>query len=242
MFQRPRRQSLSTLQQSQFKIEVRSEVDLANAIIAASTRHQSTVEFNQGFHVEIVEPLRLTTKVLIPLEAAGLTVTSPGKVPITASKTLETLFEVNAPNCTFSNLSVNNTDQQDIGMVFRLKSTARFTQITNVTAAGDQLVGGDPTPPANTNITNCQFGIVAGGTAEPKILLGSLSRAEGNVIPGRLDCTGRETVISGNTVDGITVTGGGVSGVCSIANNILNGNTIDTTGATFGCVISGNVP
>ena len=39
MFERPRRQSLSTLQQSQFKIEVRSEIDLANAITAASTRH-----------------------------------------------------------------------------------------------------------------------------------------------------------------------------------------------------------
>ena len=241
MFQRPRRQSLSTLQQMQFKIEVRTEIDLANAILAASTRYQSAEEFSQGFLVEITEPLRLTTKVLIPLEAAGLTITSPGRVPITASRTLATIFEVNAPNCTFDNLSINNTDQQSIGVVFELKNTARYTQIINVTATGDQLVGGDPDPPLNTNIAKCIFNTAA-GSPQPKVLIGSLAKVEGNVIPGRLDCAGRETAITGNTVIGITITGGGISGVCSIANNILNGSTIDTTAAAFGSVISGNVP
>jgi len=244
MFQRPRRQVLNALQPSQHKVEVRNEGDFLRGITTAQERYaRQDKTIPPGFLFEIVEPLVITNTIIIPVDTPGVTVWSPARLSITATKDMDKLFEIRAENCTFSNLSVNDTNAKDIGMMFHLADTARFATIENITAHGQRFVGGSATPPQNTVVSNCLFVLKSSGSVlEPAVLAGSIGKVVDNVVPRRIDCTGRETAITGNAVPGITVYGGGVSGACSIANNMLSGSTIDTTGAAFGCVISGNVP
>jgi len=233
MFQRPRRQVLNALQPSQHKVEVRNEGDFLRGITTAQERYaRQDKAIPPGFLFEIVEPLVITNTIIIPVDIPGVTVWSPARLPIIASADMATLFDIEAENCTFSNLEVNIVNPKDIGMMFQLRATARFATIENITAQGQRFVGGSYVPPANTVVSSCLF--AAGGALQPSILTGSLAKVIDNTVPARIDCVGRETLISGNAV--------GVSGACSIANNLLNGSTIDTTGAAFGCVISGNVP
>lgn len=239
MFQRPRRQVLNALQPSQHKVEVRNEGDFLRGITTAQERYaRQDKTIPPGFLFEIVEPLVITNTIIIPVDTPGVTVWSPARLSITAAKDMDKLFEVRAENCTFSNLSVNGTNARDIGMMFHLADTAQFATIENVTAHGQRFVGGSATPPANTVVSGCLF-FLHGTGLQPAILMGSLGRAVNNTVPRRIDCTGRYTAITGNAVPGITVYGAGAGG-CSIANNMLDGAIIDTTGAAHGSTISGN--
>lgn len=252
MFTRFGRGILTPIGLANNTVEV-STVDKLKAAIglAVSRNTNATGNAAAGLDILITQPLQLRAPIIIPKQAAGLTVRATGVVPISAKGEISSVFVVNAADVRLFGLSVIGSTGNGFAGFVSVDLTGlgglggRFTAEGN-DFSGSLSVAGSFIGCVDDTVSGVR---ISGNRAVAMVPGGKFVQLAGtqwcvvnnlNVFGAIEDSTAAAglNVISGNSMNGndITITGIGGNAITSNAQP----GTIDTSTSTGGNTISAN--
>lgn len=217
---------------SQGEVQVRSAQELRAAVASIAARGSTTDLARGAGVVRICSPISMDASLVIPAACTGLTICASGRVPVSASGVVATLFEIRAANVTIRDVLCSSPSTSNMFTAFVTMGTAALAPGADSPTLIDNVVGADRlyVEPASVS------------TSAP-LLRGNRQTEVNASHSASVEIHSHEGRVSDNVLadgGGDTVTIGASGGDTTVVGNDFGGGDITTTASDGGNTVGIN--